>query len=380
MSDQHNQEWIPAGVAARAYGVSEAQLYRWGPGKSCRWLGRPVGWRWERGYRRHKVVAYLKADLDAVAAARAAGRSAGESSWPSTAEAIADGWTQDILKRLRRRKQVRTRRGVRMGPGDFAVGVTEWHPGDLNEARAERQARGRREDRAWVTDRQAARPPFCVPPRTVAHWRRRCPYLGGRPLRAELRNGAWYNSREDLEAALRARADRRDDEHVDPDGTVWLPTALVERRHRIVEQVLNGFRRRDERVRRANRGRPRTAPPIRSKVISRRHKKIPNGKLRVWHQGDVLRYVAWRNGVEVEAVNNGTTAPVDEAEKPRRGRPRKYPQALDMALRLFSESADPEPKKIYRQCKEAYGKEEPIPGFQSFMRVVRKARSKAARN
>jgi hypothetical protein len=69
-----------------------------------------------------------------------------------------------------------------------------------------------------------------------------------------------------------------------------------------------------------------------------------------------------------------------EQDRPRKqvGRPVKYPKALEMALRLFAESKDPNPKKIHRQCKDAC-KEEPVPDFDSFMRTIQRAKKKASK-
>jgi hypothetical protein len=70
------------------------------------------------------------------------------------------------------------------------------------------------------------------------------------------------------------------------------------------------------------------------------------------------------------AGEEAVEAAIPEPGKP--GRPAKYPRALEMALRLFANDPDPNPRQIYRLCKEKYGEEEPIPCFDSFMRSVRR--------
>jgi hypothetical protein len=334
------KEMLTAVAANESFGYSLAQLSRWFT-TGCEWLGRKIGRRvlvrepCGSGWRWRKLTLIAEGDLQAICDSRAAGRSNAQDPWPSTEEVGADGWNDTDLKRLRRRGKVKSRPGLRVRPDDFVARVTEWCPADLAAVRKERQTPAEPSGDLSVTDEKALKAPFSFPPTTVARWRfkepgstkHKCPYLG-RALRAEKRDGVWYNSRKDLEAILAAvpKLGPRD-EHVDSDGTVWLPTGLVEERHGIIEQTMNHLRKRDERDRRIRNGaangrtggRPRSAPSIRSKIIDRPHPKIPDGEIRVWHQGDVLHYVRWRNGDagpdgNATPADQGTTAPVPAAE------------------------------------------------------------------
>jgi hypothetical protein len=323
--DAAGRGWLTVAVVIARLGCSLTQLTEWRGW--CAWLGRSIelrrhlvreprgdGWRWRR------PLLFAEDDVQAIAVARAAGRGGAKDPWPSTAEVLAEDFSKRQLKTLRRGGRVRTRGGVRVRPNGFVAVVTEWCPEDLARVKEERRQAaadvGRGGD--WMTDRQAAWPPFNKSPATMKHWRKHCVHLG-RPLKAERRKvgrgrGTWYTWRADLEAAVAAAQAAAGgpgplDDHVDRNGEVWLPTSLVVKRHKgLREQVLNGLRKRDERVRQCKGpgGRPRSAPSIRSKVISRRHPLIRGGKIRVWHQGDILDYVAYRQG---RTTGDATSAP-----------------------------------------------------------------------
>src|SRR5204862_138019 len=87
----------------------------------------------------------------------------------------------------------------------------------------------------YLTDREAGKPPFMFPPTTLARWRDWCIYLGRRlDAYQDEETGVWYNSWDDLKIIALKRHERMlgpTDEHTDPNGTVWLPTGLVELRH-----------------------------------------------------------------------------------------------------------------------------------------------------
>jgi hypothetical protein len=332
--------YVALRVAAQMLGDDEDSVLRWTEFK-CPWIARKLRSRKmvvQDGQRCLSMRLYLEADIQQIL------RSMNQSSvndpphptkdpWPSTAEVLAQGFSSDLLKRCRRKRKIRTRPGTRVREDGQPQTVTEWDPKALKEIQTHREmvAAGRRP--GYVTDAEAGKAPYGFAASTLARWRdpngKGCRYLG-RLLDAFQAQGTctWYNSIADLKEILEKRRLGPLDPHVDAEG-VWLPTGLVERRHGVIEQTLNHIRRRDEvgRKRRGPGGRPRSAPSVRSKVIDRPHPKIPNGKLRVWHQQDLLRYIAWRAGepFPVSAESAPPKVSTDAADLPNkkgRGRPR----------------------------------------------------------
>lgn len=92
----------------------------------------------------------------------------------------------------------------------------------------------------------------------------------------------------------------------------------------------------------------------------------------VWRE-----YEAQRHASSLEQFANIKKMLVADSAitKTRRGAPKKYPRAMEMALGLLAEGEDTE-RAIYRKCKEVYGAEERIPKVESFMRTVRRAAAK----
>jgi hypothetical protein len=291
----------------------------------CPWLGRKIGHLKVDG-----VYHYGESDVELVERARQAavpGRSPRQDAepWPSTRELVERGFSASLLKRRRLKGQVRTRRGHRVRPDYTLAPVREWCPQDLEKIRTRAQAKEAGRRPGYVTDKEAAAAPFGIPATTLARWRNPrgsgCPYLG-RLLDAyqDKPSCIWYNSAADLRKATEKTPLGSLDPHRDEDGTTWLPQRLTG----LIEQTLNNLRKRDNRAA-AKLGRPRRAPSVRSKVIDRPHPKIRNGKLRVWHEGDLLAYKAWRNGTPHangpghHGSDSDSIRP--QAAKKRRGRP-----------------------------------------------------------
>ncbi len=389
LSDKQGKLWWPASAASVEFGCSLCQLDDWRE-RFCPWLGRKIHYKRrvvrEQDRKQFRwVYFYPEKDLNEIQQYRDEGQNAPQEPWPTTQDLLQRGFSERALKTRRRRGEMATRPGVRVLDNGRAVHVTEWSPGGVEKLQRELGADAFMEAQGFLAGPKATEGPFWFAPRSLARWRgpkEGCTYLG-RPLEARKVNRAWYYKLQDLEKIRRLRSVPADAPWEDPsDHSIWLTTRVVEQRHGILEQVLSGIRRLDERVkgrRKGRGGRPRVTPSIRCKEIDRAGRKIAKGKLLVWNQADVLNYVSWRNGHRRHAgqgVASGLTTTdhpsVDESRRPTKapmpplhpeprrkadrkpGRPEQNAEVVEYAFGLLEDRPDLKNKELFRLCKEKF--------------------------
>jgi hypothetical protein len=295
-------------------------------------------------------------------------------SWPSTQEAIQQGFSHRTLKRARRKKLVRTRRGIRPKPAGKGSNqsVVEWDPEGLKALRdAARPPRGyvsfvrMAEISGWSVS-QLHR--WCSEP---------CPYLGrvltiwepsesagsvGRPDRCFGK----ATEAEQLKAARPGRQDGKWDDdvllrsHFDNDGE-WVPILrlwnavegrdedeLGRKRHAL-DTLLHYLHKRASIPRKTTgrTGRPRSAPTVRFQKVTRLHPKIQGGQLLVVHLGDWQRYTEWRLSRETGSTPVGTAEAMPSADSRKvvgdngrqgaQGQPEPYPTHDAQVLQVLRE-------------------------------------------
>jgi hypothetical protein len=146
------------------YGYSLSCLDRWRI--VCLWLSRERKPR-KIGFIRQVVreegrpdmrweFLYLEDDLDEIAKAIKAGKNDPDNPWPSTEESAKHGFSQSQLKRLKRKKKLRPKDGIRIDSNDRWAAVVEWNPEDLKRIKKQRT---RRTERKLKKKNQVKRPP-----------------------------------------------------------------------------------------------------------------------------------------------------------------------------------------------------------------------------
>jgi hypothetical protein len=295
-ADKQGRLWLAASAVSVKYGFTLRELDCWRQA-TCPWIGRHLGARKMIVREESSVTGlrelflYAEGDLREIKAAIAAGRNTPADPWPSTEEAIAAGLTERALKAIRAANKSSTRPGVRVRADGLVTSVTEWSPVALEVARQKRTIPA-----GFVGEDEATKPPFGLTPRALHHWRNHCAWLG-RAIDVVKAGGRCYYSRADLEQIAVKRAAGRGDSWIDPaDRSVWITTTRLWLDFGIEEQIASYFQRREAqppKPRRNGRGRVRSAPAIRGKVVMWPGKT--GDQARVWSIDDALRYVAYRD-------------------------------------------------------------------------------------
>jgi hypothetical protein len=324
---QINARWYrTSSESIREHFCTDPQdLARWEK-RICPWIGRKLRSikrlvREVGGGTRRKLCRvirrklYLESDLEQIRDARNTAEEHGRprpdrTPWPSTKELAAEGINRQLLKRFHKRKKITSRPGTRVRLNGGIQAVTEWDPRGVSLLRERIQARPGNRKEGYITDREAAEPPYCIPPTTLGRWRDKkgngCPYLNRHLDAYRDTSGSqekWFNSVADLKEIVRLRNTPHDAPWTDPrDGKVIWPVCYIQQHYGTSDAALDYLRDRDrlnKKRRKGTRrsgGRKREAPDIEFRKIP-----IPCKSNRQWEvwgavKDDFMRYMAWKNG------------------------------------------------------------------------------------
>jgi hypothetical protein len=325
--DDGGRKWYGVQAIKDAWGFTLNQLTHWHY-QGCPWLGGRKTRRQTRPCRRadgcfRNRVFYLKDELNDIAAAQ--GAKDAPAQWATCEEALDDyGYSRKTLCKWAHQGKLRSTKMFRIDAAGRPANRTVFSRMDLDRI----TTTGADDDkRDWLTYKEAD-DLFGFKLTALLRWTKdgACLYLprqklGSRRTSERIADGRIVPirrfSRKDLDViADKLRGPDNTTPHEDAEG-IWMPLCEAARRTGIAEQVLSYYRRHPGQTgsrSKARRGGRSLLPDraLRWKVIRRRGKNTPRGKLIVVHWGDLQRIVAARSGRSLPPDAGQTTV------KPRR--------------------------------------------------------------